>query len=136
MERGLLWLPLLFVFFWLAWTGRNEFNKVQAYRLWAESFDKSKYDIYAVLGLKGNEITWGKPNPKSPVDLQTFSLDTVEQVRLLVNDTPVNFDSLPDKGTPVLEFIFKNSLNSVKIPFTEIPLAAQWGKFLSEKTLT
>lgn len=135
MERGLLWLPLLFVFFWLAWTGWNEFNKVESYRVWAQSFDKSKYDIYAVLGLKGNEITWGKPNRKSPVDLQTFSLDNVEEVSLLVNKIPVNFDSLPGKGTPVLEFIFKNSSTSVKIPFTEIPLAAQWGKFLSEKAL-
>ena len=52
MERGLLWLPLLFAFFWLAWQGSREFKKVQAYQEWALSFDKAKYDIYAVLGQK------------------------------------------------------------------------------------
>lgn len=52
MERGLLWLPLLVLFFWLAWSGKKEYDKVQAYQAWAEQFDKSKYDIYSVLGKK------------------------------------------------------------------------------------
>ena len=50
MERGLLWLPLLAVFFWLAWSGWNEYQKVEAYRRWAADYDKAKYDLYAVLG--------------------------------------------------------------------------------------
>ena len=130
MERGLLWLPLLFIFFWLAWMGWNEFNKIEAYRLWAEPFDKSKYDIYSVLGQKGKQITWGKPRRRVPVDLQSFSLDDIQDICLLVNGQPVAFDSLPPKGSPVLEFLCKDSSNSIKIPFTEIPLAAEWGKYL------
>ncbi len=63
MERGLIWLPLLGLFIWLAWQGRNEFQKVEAYQNWAKQFEKSKYDIYAVLGQNGNELTWGKPTP-------------------------------------------------------------------------
>ena len=45
MERGLLWLPLLGIFIWLSWAGWNEYQKLEAYRAWAESFEKSKYDI-------------------------------------------------------------------------------------------
>lgn len=52
MEHGLLWLPLLAAFFWLAWQGSQEYQKIEAYRTWAEQFDKAKYDIYAVLGKK------------------------------------------------------------------------------------
>ncbi|MGL5879414.1 MAG: hypothetical protein ACRC2V_16765, partial [Xenococcaceae cyanobacterium] len=84
MERGLIWLPLLGLFFWLAWQGRNEFQKVEAYQNWAQQFEKSKYDIYAVLGQSGNELTWGKPTRTGPIDLKTFSLERVQEIRLLV----------------------------------------------------
>ncbi|OYE00295.1 hypothetical protein [Nostoc sp. 'Peltigera membranacea cyanobiont' 232] len=133
MERGLLWLPLLVMFFWLAWQGSKEYQKVEAYRTWAEQFERAKYDIYSVLGQKSNNITWGKPTPKGPIRLETFSLLDVKQVHLLVDDKSVNMENAPDKGRSIeLEFIFSESTNSIRIPFTEIPLAAQWGKFLQE----
>ncbi|MEH1792889.1 hypothetical protein [Nostoc sp.] len=133
MERGLLWLPLLVMFFWLAWQGSKEYQKVEAYRTWAEQFERAKYDIYSVLGQKSNNITWGKPTPKGPIRLETFSLLDVKQVDLLVDDKSVNMENAPDKGRSIeLEFIFSESTNSIRIPFTEIPLAAQWGKFLQE----
>lgn len=133
MERGLLWLPLLLIFGWLAWMGWNEYQKVEAYRHWAESFDRAKYDIYAVLGQKGKQLTWGKPTRSGPIDLQSFSLEDVREIRLLVDDRPVELDSLPDRGTPTLEFIWCDRAASLKIPFTEIALAAQWSKFLQEQ---
>lgn len=134
MERGLLWLPLLFAFFWLAWQGSQEFKKVEAYRVWAEQFDKAKYDIYAVLGLKDNNITWGKPTTKGMVQLETFSLDDVVNIQLVVNDKPVDIQQPPERGRAiVLEFIFSEASKSVRIPFTEVPLAANWGKYLQKK---
>jgi hypothetical protein len=133
MERGLLWLPLLFGFFGLAWAGWNEYQKVEAYRRWAEDFDNAKYDLYAVLAHKGYEITWGKPTRKAPVDLQTFSLKDVAQIRLLVEDRIIeNEENLPKKGRSSLEFYFDNSEGVVKIPFTDIELAAKWGKYLQK----
>ncbi len=130
MERGLLWLPLLVVFFWLAWQGSKEYQKVESYRLWALQFDKSKYDIYAVLGLKDNLITWGKPTPKGPMKLATFSLVDVKDIHLLVDDKVVQLDKCPQKGRVIqLEFIL-SEFQSVSIPFTEIPLAANWVKYL------
>ncbi|MBW4453104.1 MAG: hypothetical protein KME55_10690 [Nostoc indistinguendum CM1-VF10] len=131
MERGLLWLPLLVMFFWLAWQGSKEYQKVEAYRTWAEEFERAKYDIYAVLGQKGNNLTWGKPTPKGPVKLETFSLLDVREVYLLVDDKKVELENLPEKGRSIeLEFLFSESSGSVRVPFTEVPLAAEWGKFL------
>lgn len=131
MERGLLWLPLLVVFFWLAWQGSKEYQKVEAYRTWAEQFERAKYDIYAVLGQKGNNLTWGKPTPQGPIKLETFSLLSVQEIYLLIDGKSIDVENPPEKGRSIeLEFLFSESTNSVRVPFTEIPLAAEWGKFL------
>jgi len=132
MERGLLWLPLLVAFFWLAWQGSREYQKVEAYRIWAENFDRAKYDIYAVLAQKENDITWGKPTVKGIIDLETFSLDKVSNINLLIDDEPIDIEKLPRKGKKIeLEFVFsETSHQEIRVPFTEIPLAGEWGKFL------
>jgi hypothetical protein len=133
MERGLLWLPLLAMFIWLAWAGWNEYQKVEAYRNWASKFDRAKYDIYAVLGQKGDTLTWGKPTRSGPVELKTFSLQDVQSIRLLVDDKPVLLEELPNRGRAIaLEFLLSPNA-SVKIPFTEIAIAAQWGKYLQQE---
>jgi hypothetical protein len=133
MERGLLWLPLLVAFIWLAWTGWKEYQKIEAYRIWAEQFDKAKYDIYAVLGQKEGEITWGKPTRQGPVELKTFSLKDVQAIRLLVGDRAVDWDNPPTKGKTCLEFSLVEQNNSIQIPFTDISLAAKWGKYLQQE---
>ncbi|MGC1393197.1 MAG: hypothetical protein WA828_02865 [Coleofasciculaceae cyanobacterium] len=134
MIHGLLWLPLLFAFFWLAWSGWNEYQKIEAYRLWAGDFERAKYDIYSVLGQKGDDLTWGKPTRKSPIDLQTFSLKEVKKINLLVDSKVVDLEKLPNKGREIaLEFVLSENSESIKVPFTEIPLAAEWGKFLQKE---
>ncbi len=133
MERGLLWLPLLGAFIWLAWAGKNEYDKLEIYRHWAEEFDRAKYDIYAVLGQKDKLLTWGKPTKKGIVNQQTFSLEQVQQVNLLVDqqiiDLTIDPEKLPNKGKNIyLEFALGDA--TINIPFTEIPMASQWGAFL------
>ncbi|RUT08198.1 hypothetical protein DSM106972_013660 [Dulcicalothrix desertica PCC 7102] len=133
MERGLLWLPLLFAFFWLAWQGSREFKKVQAYETWASQFDKAKYDIYAVLGQKDSNITWGKPTPKGLINLETFSLKDVVNIQLLVNGNKVDIEQPPQRGRSIeLEFNFSEPTKSVRVPFTEVPLAAKWCQYLQK----
>ncbi|MGK7915093.1 MAG: hypothetical protein AB4038_06030 [Prochloraceae cyanobacterium] len=133
MEKGLLWLPLLVIFFWLAWTGWNEYQKIEAYRVWAQQYERTKYDIYAVLGQKGRELTWGKPTRSGPVELNTFSLDEVGEIRLLVNKQPVDLENLPSKGSAALEFNLSRDSLAIQIPFTEIPLAAEWRTYLQQQ---
>jgi hypothetical protein len=135
MERGLLWLPLLGAFIWLAWSGKNEYDKLETYRHWAEGFDRAKYDIYAVLGQKDKLLTWGKPTKKGIVDQKTFSLEQVQQVNLLVDeqviDLAIDPEKLPNKGKHInLQFSFRDDSSVVKIPFTEVLMASQWGVFL------
>lgn len=135
MERGLLWLPLLVAFIWLAWSGWNEYQKLEAYKVWAESFDNAKFDIYAVLGIEQSRVTWGKPTRKGMIELQSFSLNDVEKIDLLVGDLAVDADleNLPNKGKPALEFDFIGGKPSLRIPFTDISLAAKWRNYLQQK---
>ncbi|MGK7931778.1 MAG: hypothetical protein AB4041_10145 [Microcystaceae cyanobacterium] len=130
MERGLLWLPLLIFFISLAWIGLREYQKVEAYQTWSKNFDKAKYDIYAVLGQKGRQLTWGKPNQGEPIDLVTFSLDDVQEILLSVDDHIIASASLPDKGKPSLLFRFIEEKPSINIPFTDISLANKWLQYL------
>lgn len=131
MERGLLWLPLLVMFFWLAWAGWNEYQKLEVYRQWAAEFQRAKYDLYSVLAEKDGELTLGKATRKGIVDRQTFSLKEVQNIQLLVNDQPVDLAAPPDRGRSIdLEFELPNS--SIKVPFTQVSLAAKWGQVLKE----
>jgi hypothetical protein len=135
MIRGLLWLPLLAVFCWLAWAGWNEYQKLEAYRTWAAQFDHAKYDIYAVLGQKGDHLTWGKPTRKGPIHLQSFSLRQVEALYLRVGNERIDVEvaiAHPISGSPIaLEFQMSDSA-PVSIPFTDAALATRWGKHLQQ----
>jgi hypothetical protein len=132
MIHGLLWLPLLAAFIGLAWAGRNEYQKIEAYRVWAETFQRAKYDVYAVLGQEGNTLTWGKPTRKKPVNLQTFSLEDVREIHLLVDGQTVDLRSPPSKSKSIgLQFILERD-GSIEIPFTQTDLAAKWGQALTE----
>ncbi len=138
MARGLLWLPLLAVFIGLAWAGWNEYHKLEAYRTWAAQFQRAKYDIYAVLGQSDSDLTWGKPTRKGPVNLQTFSLQQVQKICLIVNGQSVDLESvdleqLPQPGRNItLEFELVDSANPIRVPFTDVEMAAQWGKHLQK----
>lgn len=142
MERGLLWLPLLVFFFWMAWSGWNEYRKVETYRTWAGQFERSKYDIYSVLGQKGKNLTWGKPSRSGPTELETFSLIDVKDIQLLASDFswfdgkkhfPVELEKVPARGSGTIQFFFKNSPDRIEIRFTEIELAAKWTEFLQQE---
>jgi hypothetical protein len=132
MERGLMWLPLLGAFIWLARAGATEYQKIEAYKRWAVGFDRCKYDIYAVMGLKDREISWGKPTKAEPKDLQTFSLDRIKQILLIVDNRAVDLDDIPIKGKSInIRFESIDLTEPIEIPFTEIPMAAEWAKFLN-----
>ncbi|MGB7441189.1 MAG: hypothetical protein WA919_08990 [Coleofasciculaceae cyanobacterium] len=137
MERGLLWLPLLAIFIWLAWSGWNEYQKVEAYRRWAEQFERAKYDIYAVLGQKNTDLTWGKPTRSGPNSLESFSLKEVQSICLLVDNQTADLEKPPSRGRAIaLKFVFPEPKDSTQVPFTEIPLAVEWGNFLQQQLNT
>lgn len=133
MERGLIWLPLLGLIIGLTWVGWREYQKVEGYRLWSGQFEQAKYDIYAVMGLKDRQITWGKPTPKGIIDLETFSLQDVKNIELKLGDLVIDGNNLPTEKTkaiPQLVFNFVDNNKVAKIPFTELELASKWQKYL------
>lgn len=131
MLHGLLWLPLLGLFSWLAWAGWNEYQKLEAYKQWAEQFEHSKYDIYAALGQNGQAITWGKPTRQGIVDLQEFSLSAVQAIRVIAGKQPIDPEQPPNTAKDVaIEFQFTD--HTAQVPFTDLALAIQWAKHLQQ----
>ena len=122
MERGLLWLPLLILFIWLVWSGNREYLKVKFYQSWSEQFEQAKYDIYSVLGKKGDLLTWGKPTPKGIIDQSTFSVQQIKKINLIVKDKVIKIDNVPEKGEAKLQFLLTDN-RVINVPFTDIDLA-------------
>ncbi len=130
MLHGLLWFPLLFFFIWLAGAGWNEFQKLETYKVWAVHYTRAKYDIYAVLGQQGRDLTWGIPTRKGPVNMQTFSLDGIQAINLWVNGALVDLADPPRRGKAELEFVPNSGHAGMRVPFTDPELAARWGQVL------
>ena len=132
MARGLAWLPLLVLFFGLAWAGWNEYRKLEAYKEWAQQFERAKYDIYAALGQQGNVLTWGKPTRSGVISAKTLNLSEVNRAVLEVNAQPVKTETPPSKGKISLGFTLEDGRH-LSIPFTEGEMAHQWLQFLQTK---
>jgi hypothetical protein len=126
MERGLLWLPLLGFFIWLAWAGWNEYRKLEAYQTWAADFERAKYDIYAVLGQQGDRLVWGQPTRQGPIDPQTVSLHEVTAIALYDPDTPRSPEGPLPQGGKIGLSLTLTSGEVRWIPFTDAELASAW----------
>ncbi|MGB3616190.1 MAG: hypothetical protein WBA10_20525, partial [Elainellaceae cyanobacterium] len=113
MLHGLMWFPLLFAFIGLAWAGWNEYRKVETYRIWAESCDRAKYDVQAILGQRGRQLIWGSPTRQGPVSQQSVSLDDVESIQVLLNGTPVADADGSKKGQAALQLCLNDGATQV-----------------------
>lgn len=134
MGHGLLWLPLLAMFIVLARLGWHEYRKIEAYREWASGFERSKYDILAVLGQKDATLTWGTPTRAGPIGLQSLSLATIDGIEVQVNQTAIDLEAPPQRGAKTIALVLTSQepSSTYAIPFTEIPLAVEWCKFLQK----
>jgi hypothetical protein len=142
MERGLLWLPLLGLFIWLAWAGWNEYQKVEAYRRWSSDFERHKYDIYAMLGQSGDHLVWCKPTRQQPIEIGSIRFSEIQAVHLNINGKPIQevanlpeaIAKIPKIKTVVIELVTtaqpgQESVQS--IPFTDATIALNWFRYLS-----
>lgn len=140
MERGLIWLPLLAVFIGLAWAGWNEYQKIEAYKDWAQKFQRTKYDIYAVLGQQDDLLTWGQPTRRGPIKVETLSLKQVRNLTLLTNNQAVDIANPPTQSRRItLAFLLKDNFQpqtsldaKIEIPFTDLTIAIQWFQHLQK----
>ncbi|MGB7415061.1 MAG: hypothetical protein WA902_12715, partial [Thermosynechococcaceae cyanobacterium] len=119
------------VFIGLGWLGWQEYQKVENYRAWAEQFERSKYDIYAVLGQSGETLTWGRPTRKGPVDLKRCSFAEIDAVQLRIDEQVVDWQQPPTEGKKIsIELI--TAEQPMQIPFTDVEIAADWAKYLTQ----
>ncbi len=126
MLHGLLWFPLLGFFIWLAWAGRREFRQVEAYRDWAKAFDTAKYDNLAVLGLKGDRLTWGQPTPAGPCDCQDLQLTADLTLELWVDGDRQDLDQPGASGRRSELRLREAGTTLATIAFTNPELARNW----------
>jgi hypothetical protein len=144
MERGLLWLPLLGLFTWLAWAGWNEYQKVEAYRRWSSDFERHKYDIYAMLGQSGDRLVWCKPTRQQPIELGSIRFSEIQAVHLNINGQPIQevanlpeaIAKIPKIKTVAIELLTtaqsgSNLQSRQSIPFTDPEIALNWFRYLS-----
>ncbi len=131
MIHGLLWFPLLGFFITLAILGKKEYQKVEAYKRWAEGFDRAKFDIRSALGQKDMALTWGMfDRTKGLQDPQTISLKDIKEIRLVVDGEVVDPKNPPSKGKAIKLELVRNEGIAAEIPFTEVNLAVRWGQAL------
>jgi len=130
-----MWLPLLALFIGLAWLGWCEYQKVAIFQAWERQFDRAKYDLLSVLGMKDTSLTWGVPSRKGIMEYGSFELAEVRDIYLLVDDRRVEVDldlaELP-KGKRFVLLLDRAEAEPVRLPFTDLELAAKWGKFLQD----
>lgn len=142
MLHGLLWFPLLFFFIGLATAGWNEYRKVETYRIWGEPFDQAKYDLYSVIGLSTDQITWGQPSRQGPKNLQTLAFKDIQSVGVNLDSRPFTIDELRQK--PELANQRFNTIqltlqttcspdHPLEIRFTDLALACSWAKRISQR---
>ena len=147
MIHGLMWLPLLGVFIGLAYAGWNEYQRLEAYKIWAEDFERAKYDVRSALGQQGRQLTWGKPTRQGPTPLQTVILDHIQQLQVrldeeLINPQGVAAEVLEDNPYPNKKLIAieltldaqadEKGRSQVTIHFTDSILAVRWGQALQK----
>lgn len=133
MTEGLVWSALLLVFLGLGWLGWAEYQKVEAYRAWAAQFERSKYDIYAVLGQSGETLTWGKPTRKGPINLVSHSFSEIQAVQLSVDEQVVDWQQPPETGRYIhLALLMRTQDEPLQVPFTDVAIAADWAKYLNQ----
>lgn len=131
MLHGLLWLPLLVLFTGLAWAGWNEYQKLESYKVWAAAFETAKYDVRAVIGVRGAELVWGKPSRQGPVFLETIDLGELQRIGVQHQNQPIAETEAPVTGPA--ELLLELRDRQIAIPFTEASLALQWRQFLNQR---
>ena len=137
MIHGLMWLPLLALFFGLAWAGWNEYRKVEMYKQWALQFERAKYDIYAVLGQQANALTWGLPTRQGVVNSETLDLTAVRRLEVeaggaALSDPKELLTSDRIKGRIGLKFSLADG-RQLSVPFTDGAIAYRWYDFLQQR---
>ncbi len=131
MLHGLLWLPLIFIFFLLTALGWLERRRQNLFRNWANGSELCKLDSSGAAYLKDGKLTWSAFEAGEFKEKDSFiikKLELIELMSLTSGEAPLTDES---QGKCRLRLV--GSGREMDVPFSDADRAREWMDQLMEK---
>ena len=131
MLHGLLWLPLIFIFFLLTALGWLERRRQNLFRNWANGSELCKLDSSGAAYLKDGKLTWSAFEAGEFKEKDSFiikKLELIELMALTSGEAPLTDES---QGKCRLRLI--GSGREMDVPFSDADRAREWMDQLMQK---
>jgi len=131
MLHGLLWLPLIFIFFLLTALGWLERRRQNLFRNWANGSELCKLDSSGAAYLKDGKLTWSAFEAGEFKEKDSFiikKLELIELMALTSGEAPLTDES---QGKCRLRLVGNG--REMDVPFSDADRAREWMDQLMEK---
>ena len=131
MLHGLLWLPLIFIFFLLTALGWLEKRRQNLFRNWANGSELCKLDSSGAAYLKDGKLTWSAFEAGEFKEKDSFiikQLELIELMALTSGEAPLTDES---QGKCRLRLV--GSGREMDVPFSDADSAREWMDQLMQK---
>ena len=131
MLHGLLWLPLIFIFFLLTALGWLERRRQNLFRNWANGSELCKLDSSGAAYLKDGKLTWSAFEAGEFKEKDSFiikKLELIELMSLTSGEAPLTDES---QGKCRLRLVGNG--REMDVPFSDADRAREWMDQLMEK---
>ena len=131
MLHGLLWLPLILIFFLLTALGWLERRRQNLFRNWANGSELCKLDSSGAAYLKDGKLTWSAFEAGEFKEKDSFiikKLELIELMALTSGEAPLTDES---QGKCRLRLI--GSGREMDVPFSDADRAREWMDQLMQK---
>jgi len=131
MLHGLLWLPLIFIFFLLTALGWLERRRQNLFRKWANGSELCKLDSSGAAFLKDGKLTWSAFEAGEFKNKESFTIKKLELIELMAltsGEAPLTDES---QGKCRLRLV--GSGREMDVPFSDADRAREWMDQLMQK---
>ena len=131
MLHGLLWLPLIFIFFLLTALGWLERRRQNLFRNWANGSELCKLDSSGAAYLKDGKLIWSAFEAGEFKEKDSFiikKLELIELMALTSGEAPLTDES---QGKCRLRLV--GSGKEMDVPFSDADSAREWMDQLMQK---
>ena len=131
MLHGLLWLPLIFIFFLLTALGWLERRRQNLFRNWANGSELCKLDSSGAAYLKDGKLTWSAFEAGEFKEKDSFiikKLELIELMALTSGEAPLTDES---QGKCRLRLVGNG--REMDVPFSDADRAREWMDQLMQK---
>ena len=131
MLHGLLWLPLIFIFFLLTALGWLERRRQNLFRNWANGSELCKLDSSGAAYLKDGKLIWSAFEAGEFKEQDTFiikKLELIELMALTSGEAPLTDES---QGKCRLRLVGRG--REMDVPFSDADRAREWMDQLMQK---